>query len=81
MTMAFIKRHEISYEKSLEIAFYKSNGKSYQEIATNVGCSKNAACAVCKTFFNFRTVKSLPRIGRPKKIKTPRHEKSLLRVL
>ena len=46
MNMAFIKRHEISYEKHLKIAFYKNNGKSYQEIAAIVGCSKNAAFAV-----------------------------------
>ena len=81
MNMAFIKRLEISHEKRLEIAFYKNNGKSYQEIATIVECSKNAAFAVCKKFFKFRTVKILPRVGRPKKIKAPRHEKSLLRVL
>ena len=81
MNMAFIKRHEISYEKGLEIVFYKNNGKSYQEIATIVDCSKNAAFAVCKQFFKFRTVKNLPRVGRPMKIKTPRHERSLLRVL
>ena len=31
--------------------------------------------------FKFRTAKNLPRVGRPKKIKTPRHERSLLRVL
>ena len=29
----------------------------------------------------FRTVKNLPRVGRPKKTKTPRHEQSLFRVL
>ena len=81
MNMTFIKRLEISHEKRLEIAFYKNNGKSYQEIATIVECSKNAAFAVCKKFFKFRTVKILPRVGRPKKIKAPRHEKSLLRVL
>ena len=81
MNMAFIKRLEISHEKRLEIAFYKNNGKSYQEIATIVGCSKNAAFAVCKKFFKFRTIKNLPRVGRPKKIKTSRHERSLLRVL
>ena len=79
--MAFIKRHEISYEKRLEIFFYKNNGKSYQEIATIVGSSENAAFAVCKKFFKFRTVKNLPGVGRPKKIKIPRHERSLLRVL
>ena len=38
MNMALIKRLEISHEKRLEIAFYKNNGKSYQEIATIVGC-------------------------------------------
>ena len=81
MNMAFIKRHEISYEKRLEIVFYKSNGKSYQEIATTVDCSKKAAFAVCKNFFKFSTVKNLPRVDRPKKIKMPRHERSLLRVL
>ena len=81
MNMAFIKRHEISYEKHFEIVFYKSNGKNYQEIATIVGCSENTAFAVCRKLFKFRTVKSLPRIGTPKKIKTPRHERSLLRVL
>ena len=81
MNMAFIKHREISYEKRLEIAFYKNNGKSYQEIASIVGCSKNAAFAVCKKFFKFRTVKNLRRVGIPKKIKTPRHERSLLRVL
>ena len=43
MNMAFIKGHGISYEKRLEIVSYKNNGKSYQEIATIVGCSKNAA--------------------------------------
>ena len=37
MNKAFIKRHDISYEKRLETAFYKNNGKSYQEIATIVG--------------------------------------------
>ena len=79
--MAFIKHHEISHEKRLEIAFYKNNGKSYQEISAIVGSSKNAAFAVCKKFFKFRTVKNPPRVGIPKKIKTPRHEKSLLRVL
>ena len=81
MNMEFIRRHNIPYEKGLDMAFYKNNGKSYQEIATIVGCSKNAAFAVCKKFFKFRTVKNLPWIGRPRKIKTPRHEKSLLRVL
>ena len=79
--MAFIKRHEISYEKRLEIVVYKTNGKSYQEIATIVGCSENAGFAVCKKFFKFRTVKNLPRVGTPKKIKIPRHERSLLSVL
>ena len=81
MNMAFIKRLEISHEKRLEIAFCKNNGKSYQEIATIVGCSKNAAFAVCKKVFKFRTAKHLPRVGRPKTIKAPKHEKSLLRVL
>ena len=81
MNMAFIKRHEISYEMRLEIVVYKTNGKGYQEIATIVGCSKNAAFAVCKKFFKFKTVKTLPRVGRPVKIKKPRHERSLLRVL
>ena len=75
MIMAFIKRHAISYEKRLEIAFYKNTGKSYQEIATIVGCSKNATFAVCKnSFFKFRTVKNLTRVGSPMKIKTPRNE-------
>ena len=73
--------HEISYEKRLEIVVYKTNGKSYQEIATIVGCSKNAAFAVCIKFVKFNTVKNLPRVGRPVKIKIPRHERSLLRVL
>ena len=81
MNMAFIKRHEISYEKRLEIVVYKTNGKSYQESATIMGCSKNAAFAVCKEFFKFRTVESLPRVGRPMKIKIPRYERPLLRVL
>ena len=81
MNMAFIKRLEISHEKRLEIAFYKNNSKSYQEITTIVGCSKKATLAVCKKFFKFRTIKNLPRVGRPKKIKMPRHERSLLRVL
>ena len=81
MNMVFIKRYEISYKKRLEIVFHKTNGKSYQEIATIVGCSKNAAFAVCKKFFKFRTVKKLPRVGRLKKIKIPRHERSLMRVL
>ena len=79
--MAFMKGHEISYEKQLEIVSYKNNDKSYQEIATIVGCSKNAAFVVCKKFFKFRTVKNLSRVGRPKKIKMPRHERSLLRML
>ena len=57
MNMAFIIRHEISYEKGLEIVFCKNNGKSYQEIATIVDCSKNAAFTVCKKVFKFRTVK------------------------
>ena len=74
MNMVFIKRHEITYEKRLEIVFYKNNGKNYQEIATIVGCSKNVPFAVCKKFFEFRTVKYLPRVGRPKKIKMPRQE-------
>ena len=81
MNMAFIKRHEISYEKHFEIFFYRNNGKSYKKIATSVGCSRNASFTVCKKFFKFRTVKNLPRVGRPKKIKTPRHDKSLLRAL
>ena len=81
MSIAFIKRHEISYQKHLKIFFYKNNGKSYQEIATTVGCSKNAAFTVCKKFFKFRTVNNLPRVGGPKKIKAPRHERPLLRVL
>ena len=81
MNMALIKRQEISYEKHLEIVFYKNNDKSYQEIATSVDCSKNAAFAVCKKFFKVRTVKNLSRVGRPKKLKTPRHERSLLKVL
>ena len=66
MNMALIKRHEISYEKRLEIIFYINNGKCYQEIATIVGCSKNAAFAVRKKFFKFRTVINLSRVGRPK---------------
>ena len=53
--------------------FYKNNSKSYQETATVV--------AVCKKFFKFRPLQNLPRVGRPKKVKTLRHEKSLLRVL
>ena len=77
MNMVFIKRYEISYKKRLEIVFHKTNGKSYQEIATIVDCSKNAAFAVCKKFFKFRTVKKLPRVGRLKKIKIPRHERLL----
>ena len=81
MNLSSITRHEISYEKHLKIVSYKSNGKRYQEIAAIVGCSKNAAFAVCKKRFKFRTAKNLPRVGRPKKIKTPRHERSLLRVL
>ena len=81
MNMAFLKPHEISYEKRSEIVFYKNNGKSYQEIATIMDCSKNAAFAVRKKFFKFGTVKNLPRFGRPKKIKMPRHERPLLRVL
>ena len=81
MNIAFIKRHEISYEKRLEIVFYKAYGKSYQEITTIVGCSKNAAFAACKKFFKCRTLKNLPRIGRPKKVKVPRHERSVMRVM
>ena len=67
MNMTFIKCHEISYEKCLEIVFYKNNGKTYQDIATSVGCSKNAAFAVCKTVSTLRTVKNLPRVGRPRR--------------
>ena len=51
--MAFIKRHEISYEKRLEIVFNTTNGKSYRDIATIVGCSKNAPFALCNKFFKF----------------------------
>ena len=76
MNMAFIKRHEISYEKRLEIVFNTTNGKSYRKIATIVGCSKNAPFALCNKFFKFRTVKNLPRVGRPKKIKVLRRVRS-----
>ena len=48
MTMGVYKRREISYEKRLEIVFFKNNDKSYGEIAKIVGCSKNAAVAICK---------------------------------
>ena len=81
MNMAFIKRHDISYEKCLEIFVYKTNGKSYQECATIMGCSKNTAFAVCKKFLKCRTIDNLPKVCRPMKIKIPRHERSLLRVL
>ena len=57
MNIAVIKCHEISYDKRLEIVFYKNNDKSYQEIATIVGCSKNEASAVRKKFSKYRTVK------------------------
>ena len=79
--MGVFKNNELSYEKRLEIVFYKNNGKSYREISTIVGCSKSAAFAVCKKFFQTRTVKNLPRVGRPKKITMPREERSLLREL
>ena len=34
MNMEFIRRHNIPFEKRLEVVFYKNNGESYQEIAT-----------------------------------------------
>ena len=46
MDLSFIKRHEISYKKHLEIVSYKKSGKNYQEIAVFGDCSKNAAFAV-----------------------------------
>ena len=78
--MAFIKRHEISYEKRMDIVLYKTYVKSFQDISTIMDCSKNAAFAVCKKFLKFRTVKNLPSVGRPMKIKISRYERYLLRV-
>ena len=42
------ENNELSYEKRLEIVFYKNNGISYREISSIIGCSKSAAFAVCK---------------------------------
>ena len=84
MNMAFIKRHEISYEKRLEIVFYKTNGNKLlgklSRNCNNYGLLKECSFRCMQKFFKFRTVKNLPRVGRPKKIKIPRHEKSLLGV-
>ena len=41
----------------------------------------SAGFLVCNKFFRIRTVKKLPRIGRPKKFTTPWDERSLLREL
>ena len=40
MSIRVSNSDEISYEKRLDIAFYKNNGKSYSEIATIVGCPR-----------------------------------------
>ena len=56
MNIGVFKRHEISYERHLEIVFYKNNGKSYCEIAPIVGRSRSAVFAVCKKFFKAKTV-------------------------
>ena len=65
--MGVFKRHEISYEKCLEILFYKYKGKSYCKVATIGGYPKSAAFTVCKMFFKSKTVKHLLWVGRPEK--------------
>eukprot|EP00794_Sanderia_malayensis_P013578 gene13578-14986_t len=79
--MGMFKNKEISFEKRLEIVFYKNNGKSYRKIACIIGCSRNAAFNICKKYHRTRAVKNLPRVGRPKKFVTPRDDRSLLREL
>ena len=79
MTMEVYKRREISHDKRLEIIIFKPIGKSYGEIARIMGCSKSAAFDVRKKLYKSRTVKKLPRADRPKKSKTPRQERSLMK--
>ena len=61
-----IRTKELSYEQRLEIVFYHNNGKSYRQISDMIGCSKSAAFGVCKKFEKTRSVKNLPRSGRPR---------------
>ena len=65
--MGVFKSHEISYEKRLEIVFYKSKGKTYNKTATIRGYSKSTAFTVCKKFFKSRIVKHLLWVGRSEK--------------
>ena len=62
--MVATKQEVLSYEQRLEIAFYHSNGKSYLEISSIIGCSKSTAFDVCKKFEKTRSVINLPRSGR-----------------
>ena len=67
MKIGILTRHGISFTEKLDTAFLEINGKSYRDIETIVGCSRSAAFSVCKKLFKSRTVKNLPRIGRPGK--------------
>ena len=75
------KKKELTYEQRLEIVFYHNNGKSYREISNIIGCSKSAAFDVCKGFEKTRSVKNLPRSGRPRTLATPRAERSVITEL
>ena len=55
--MAFIKCHEISYEKHMEIVLNKLMVKAIKKFATIMDCSKKSAFAVCKKFLDFIMVK------------------------
>ena len=79
--MGVFKHHEITYEKKLGIVFYKTNDKSYREIAAIVGCLRSTAFSVCKKFYVYSTEKNPSRVGRPKKFSTTRQERSFLRTL
>ena len=61
--MGVFKRHKISYERRLEIVFYKNKDKSYNKITTTGAYSKSEASTVRKTLLKSRTVKHLLWVG------------------
>ena len=81
MNMALIKSHEISYEKRLETCFTKLMVKAIKKLKQMLAGQRMQLSLYANKFFKFRTVKNLPRVGRPQKVKIPRYEMSLLRVL
>ena len=64
MKKGVFKRHEISYEKHLEIVVYKNNDKSCCEIATIVGCS-SFRCV--QKVLQIKNCKNLLRVARQEK--------------